>query len=41
LQDITLAPDGGIDLAPYPNVCAWIRRIQALPGYMPMQGLDT
>ena len=38
---VALAPDGGIDLAPYPNVCAWIRRIQALPGYMPMQGLDT
>lgn len=38
---VALAPDGGIDLAPYPNVCAWIGRIQALPGYRPMKGLEA
>jgi glutathione S-transferase len=38
---VALAPDGGIDLAPYPNVGAWIGRIQALPGYRPMKGLEA
>ncbi len=38
---VALAGDGGIDLAPYPNVLAWIGRIQALPGYVPMAGLDA
>jgi glutathione S-transferase len=38
---VALAGDGGIDLAPYPNVRAWIRRIQALPGYVSMQGLEA
>ncbi|PZV20078.1 MAG: glutathione S-transferase [Cyanobium sp.] len=38
---VALAGDGGIDLAPYPNVCAWIARIQALPGYVPMKGLGA
>ena len=38
---VALAPDGGIDLAPYPHVRAWIGRIQALPGYVPMQGLEA
>jgi glutathione S-transferase len=38
---VALAPDGGIDLAPYPNVCAWIGRIKALPGYRPMKGLEA
>ncbi|MFM7674166.1 MAG: glutathione S-transferase family protein [Synechococcus sp.] len=38
---VALAGDGGIDLAPYPQVRAWIRRIQALPGYRPMAGLDA
>ncbi len=30
------APEGGIDLAPYPRVRAWIGRVQALPGFVPM-----
>jgi glutathione S-transferase len=30
------APEGGIDLAPYPQVRAWIGRVQALPGFVPM-----
>jgi glutathione S-transferase len=38
---VALAPDGGIDLAPYPRVRDWIGRIQALPGYVPMQGLEA
>jgi glutathione S-transferase len=38
---VALAGDGGIDLAPYPNVRAWIGRIQALPGYGPMAGLEA
>ncbi|MCP9850951.1 glutathione S-transferase family protein [Cyanobium sp. Morenito 9A2] len=38
---VALAGDGGIDLAPYPNVCAWIGRIQALPGYRAMAGLKA
>ncbi|MCT0207196.1 glutathione S-transferase family protein [Synechococcus sp. CS-1332] len=38
---VALAGDGGIDLAPYPNVRAWIGRIQALPGYVGMKGLEA
>jgi len=33
---IAHAPEGGIDLAPYPQVGAWIARVQALPGFVPM-----
>jgi glutathione S-transferase len=36
---IALAPDGKIDLDPYPHVLAWIDRIKRLPGYIPMTGL--
>lgn len=38
---VALAGDGGIDLAPYPHVRAWIARFQALPGYRPIKGLDA
>ncbi|MEA5443193.1 glutathione S-transferase [Cyanobium gracile] len=38
---VALAGDGGVDLAPYPNVRAWIGLIQALPGYVPMAGLEA
>ncbi|MPZ59182.1 MAG: glutathione S-transferase [Rhizobiales bacterium] len=31
------APEGGVALAPYPNVTAWLNRIEALPGFVPMQ----
>jgi glutathione S-transferase len=31
---VHLAPDGGFDLAKYPNVLAWTKRIEALPGYV-------
>lgn len=36
---VALAPEGGIDLEPYPSVAAWIDRIRALPGFMPMKGM--
>ena len=36
-----LAPEAGVDLAPWPAVQAWLGRIEALPGFLPMprQGL--
>lgn len=30
------APEGGISLEPYPHVRAWLERIEALPGFVPM-----
>jgi glutathione S-transferase len=30
---IHYAGDAGIDLAPYPNVIAWVERFRALPGF--------
>ncbi|KQV87192.1 glutathione S-transferase [Massilia sp. Root351] len=30
------APEGGVDLSGYPNVSAWLRRVEALPGFVPM-----
>ncbi|MBI6855498.1 glutathione S-transferase [Pseudomonas cichorii] len=32
---VVLAPEGGVDLAPYANVARWMERIEALPGYLP------
>ncbi len=40
LADIALyaythvAPDGGLDLAPYPAVRAWLERVRTQPGYV-------
>ena len=31
-----LAPEGGVSLAPYPAIRAWLARIEALPGFVPM-----
>lgn len=31
------APEGGISLVEYPNIRAWLKRIEALPGFVPMQ----
>lgn len=31
------APEGGISLSPYPSVGAWLERIEALPGFVPMR----
>jgi glutathione S-transferase len=33
---IAHAPEGGIALEPYPRVQAWVARVQALPGFVPM-----
>ncbi|MCJ2020353.1 glutathione S-transferase [Methylobacterium sp. E-065] len=30
------APEGGVSLAPYPAVRAWLARVEALPGFVPM-----
>ena len=43
LADIALyaythvAADGGFELTGYPAITAWLRRIESLPGYQPMQ----
>ena len=34
---IVHAPEGDIALADYPNLQAWLARIEALPGFVPMQ----
>jgi glutathione S-transferase len=31
-----VAPEGGFDLAPYPHVRAWIERVAAQPGHVPI-----
>lgn len=31
------APEGNVDLAAYPNVLAWLARVEALPGFVPFQ----
>ncbi|GAB6140159.1 glutathione S-transferase [Methylosoma difficile] len=36
---IALAPEGKVDLSPYPAILAWLRRIQALPNYVGMTGM--
>lgn len=30
------ADQAGFDLAPYPKVCAWLERVRAQPGFVPM-----
>lgn len=32
---IVSAPEGNVDLAPYPALRAWLARIEALPGFVP------
>ncbi len=34
---IASAPEGNVDLAPYTQVQAWLRRVEALPGFVPFQ----
>lgn len=29
----SVAPEGGLDLAPYPAIQAWLNRVEALPGF--------
>ncbi|AMO25634.1 glutathione S-transferase [Ramlibacter solisilvae] len=31
------APEGNVPLEPYPALCAWLGRIEALPGFVPMR----
>jgi len=33
---IAHAPEGGVSLDPYPNLRAWLRRVEALPHFVPM-----
>jgi glutathione S-transferase len=34
---ISAAPEGNVDLSAYPNVRAWLARVEALPGFVPFQ----
>ena len=34
---IAHAPEGDVSLEAYPHVIAWLRRVEALPGFVPMQ----
>lgn len=34
---IARAPEGNVDLSSYSNVNAWLRRIEALPGFVEFQ----
>lgn len=36
---VALAPDGKIDLTPYPNVLGWIDRVKQLPNFVGMAGI--
>ncbi len=38
---VALAPDGKIDLAPYPHVLSWIERVKQLPGFVGMRGIEA
>ena len=33
---IAHAPEGGVSLEPYPNIRAWLRRVEALPRFIAM-----
>ncbi len=33
---LAVAGEGGVPLSQYPNVTAWMKRIEALPGFIPM-----
>ena len=36
-----MAGEGGIDLAPYKNVRAWVERMKRLPKFIPMPGIEA
>ncbi|MEM8505049.1 MAG: glutathione S-transferase [Cyanobacteria bacterium P01_D01_bin.1] len=36
---VALAPDGKVDLAPYPQVLAWIEQVKQLPNFIGMAGI--
>lgn len=33
---VALSPEGNVSLAPYPQLRAWLERVEALPGFVPM-----
>lgn len=33
---VAAAPEGGVDLAPHAAIGAWLKRVEALPGFIPM-----
>ena len=35
-SDIAHAPEGDVSLEPYPNIRAWLKRVENLPGFIPM-----
>jgi glutathione S-transferase len=37
---VALAPEAEIPLEDYANVCAWLSRVQELPGYISMPGIE-
>lgn len=37
---VALLPEGGVPLDPYPPIRDWMRRIEQLPGYIAMPGLE-
>jgi len=37
---VALLPEGGVPLDPYPPIRDWMSRIQRLPGYVPMAGVE-
>ncbi|MCK6375170.1 MAG: glutathione S-transferase [Zoogloea sp.] len=39
LPYVALAPEGGVALSDFPHIRAWIARVQALPGFVPMPGV--
>lgn len=38
---IAHAPEGGVSLAPYSNIIAWLARIEALPGFVAMMKFEA
>lgn len=38
---IAHAPEGGVSLDPYPNIRAWIKNVEALPGFVPMMTIKA
>jgi len=37
---VALLPEGGVPLDPYPPIREWMARIEQLPGYVVMPGLE-
>ena len=37
---VAVSHEGGVPLTPYPAVRAWVERVKALPGFMPMPGQE-